>query len=206
MECHEPINSGDMIVLTTKNDPLCLTCADFDHLVFLPYGNTVLTKRSQKHSNLSAIVYKFSKARKRNERQGVLVESQALEMAEKECLADEDVRQRNRERDAVRREKLDQKYIKKFAEKIAELYPNCPEGIANLIAEHACLKHSGRVGRSASAKDFNKNAILLAVQAHIRHSDTDYDRLLSEGYERYDARQIVREQINDVLGRWSQSK
>jgi len=168
------------LLLQQKNDPLCLTCADFDHLVFLPSGNTALTKRSQKYSNLSAIVYKFSKARKRNERQGVLVESHALEKAEKQCFADEDVRQRNRERDAVRREKLDQQYLQKFAEKITELYPHCPERIASLIAEHACLKHSGRVGRSASAKDFNKNAILLAVQAHIRHSDTDYDRLLSE--------------------------
>ena len=43
----------------------------------------------------------------------------------------------------------------------------------------------------------------LAVQAHIRHSKTNYDELLFKGYDRYDARQIVREQIDEILSKWS---
>jgi hypothetical protein len=66
-----------------------------------------LTRRAKKHSTLSAVVFKSSRARKRYERQGLLVEEQALEKAEEECLADIDVRERRREREAIRREELD---------------------------------------------------------------------------------------------------
>ena len=66
--------------------PLCLSCADLDHLVYLHRGDTALTRRARKHSALSAVVVRFSRARKRYERQGVLVEETALERAEQECL------------------------------------------------------------------------------------------------------------------------
>ncbi|MBU0729431.1 MAG: DUF2293 domain-containing protein [Proteobacteria bacterium] len=206
VECEEPLTSGDMIGLTSRNESICLTCADLDHLVFLPSGNAVLTRRSQKHSKLSAIVWKFSKARKRSERQGVLVEAAALKKTEIECLDDEEVRKINRDRNAIRREKLDREYINKFSEKIKELFPRCPKKTAAEIAEHACLKYSGRVGRSASAKSFDENAVHLAVQAHIRHSKTNYDNLLNSGCDRCDARQIVREKINDAMSKWSRKK
>jgi hypothetical protein len=45
--------------------PLCMTCADLEHLVFLPRGDTALTRRARKHSSLSAVVVRFSRARKR---------------------------------------------------------------------------------------------------------------------------------------------
>jgi len=47
-----------------------------------------LTRRARKHSLLSAVVLKWSRARKHYERQGLLVEETALELAEDECLAD----------------------------------------------------------------------------------------------------------------------
>ncbi len=79
---------------------LCLACADLDHLLFLPAGDTAVTRRARKHSTLAAVVLKWSQARKRYERQGLLVEAQALERAEKECLADEEGRARQRQRQA----------------------------------------------------------------------------------------------------------
>jgi hypothetical protein len=36
--------------------PLCLTCADLDHLVFLGAGDAALTRRAKKASTLSAVV------------------------------------------------------------------------------------------------------------------------------------------------------
>ena len=71
---------------------MCLACADMEHLVFLPSGDAAVTRRAKKHSTLSAVVLKWNRARKRYERQGLLVESEALEQAEKECLADAEVR------------------------------------------------------------------------------------------------------------------
>ena len=76
------------------DQPLCLRCADLDHLVFLPRGNTALTRRASKHSTLRAVVVQFSRTRKRYERQSVLVEEAALERAEQECLADAEARGR----------------------------------------------------------------------------------------------------------------
>lgn len=68
--------------------PLCLTCAELDHLAYLPRGDANLTRRAKAASSLSAIVLRFSRARKRYERQGTLVEEAALEEAERQCLAD----------------------------------------------------------------------------------------------------------------------
>jgi hypothetical protein len=73
---------------------LCLACADLDHPVFLPAGDAALTRRATKASSLSAVVLRWSRARKRYERQGVLVEDPALTLAEEQCLSDEAARTR----------------------------------------------------------------------------------------------------------------
>ena len=106
-ECGESLGRGAWITLVEGKGALCLSCADLDHLLFLPSGNTALTRRARKHSVLSAVVLKWSRARRRYERQGLLVEAEALEQAETECLADSEVRTRRREREAARRIELD---------------------------------------------------------------------------------------------------
>jgi hypothetical protein len=201
-ECGEELGRRAWITLAGEQGCLCLSCADLDHLVFLRAGSAALTRRSRKHSALVAVVLQWSRARRRYERQGLLVETEALEKAEAECLADSEARARRRERAAERREVLDQEYIERFAERIRELYPNCPAGIETTIAEHACLKYSGRVGRSSAAKALDENAIQLAIVAHIRHRRTPYDRLLMAGYDRYDARVEVEATIRTVMADW----
>jgi hypothetical protein len=63
--------------------PVCRTCAGLDHLVFLAAGDASFSRRARQASGLSAVVVRFSRARKRYERQGVLVERAALEAAER---------------------------------------------------------------------------------------------------------------------------
>lgn len=87
--------SGDLMFLEDAG-PLCLDCADLGHLVFLPSGDAAFTRRAKRASRLSAVVVRWSRARKRYERQGILVEAEALERAENECLADAEVRARRR--------------------------------------------------------------------------------------------------------------
>lgn len=200
-ECGEELGSNAWIVLR-ENGAACLTCADLDHLVFLPSGDTALTRRSQKYSRLSAVVLKWSRARKRYERQGLLVEDHAIERAESECKADASQRMKRRAQAAIRRAELDEEYIRRLAARVREVYPYCPSERETLIAEHACRKYSGRVGRSASAKELDEHAVRLAVTAHIRHTETDYDDLLSRMYERSDVRAIVRHAVNEVLHTW----
>ncbi len=106
-ECGDNLGRGAWITLVEEKRALCLSCADLDHLLFLPAGDAALTRRSRKYSTLSAVVLKWSRVRKRYERQGLLVESDALDRAEQECLADSDARARRREREAIRRTELD---------------------------------------------------------------------------------------------------
>jgi hypothetical protein len=54
---------------------------------------------------------------------------------------------------------------------------------ATAIAEQACLKHSGRIGRTAAAKEFAVEAVDMAVRAHIRHEHSAYDALLGTGWD-----------------------
>ena len=204
--CKESLGKNAWIILNSqennKNIVLCLDCADLAHLEFLPSGDAAMTRRSKKYSNLTAVVLKWSKTRKRYERQGLLVEAEALEKAEEECLEDKEVRERRKVRDATRRSELDQKYINKFSKRIRELYPECQEGTEYIIANHACQKYSDRIGRSESAKNLEEEAITLAVRAHVRHKYTNYDKMLMSGIERIEARQAVISDIEDVLAAW----
>lgn len=201
-ECDQDLGRKAWITLEREKGALCLACADLEELVFLPTGDAALTRRSKKYSNLSAVVLKFSKARGRYERQGLLVEESALQRAEAECLEDSEVRERRNERARERRTELDEEYVKEFAGHIRSLFPNSPSGREHEIAEHACLKYSGRVGRSAGAKEFDDHLITLAVMAHVRHRETNYDVLLGSGWARHEARAEVRSQVEDIIKRW----
>ena len=182
--------------------PVCLTCADMDHLVFLPAGNAALSRRAKAGSGLAAVVVRWSRSRKRYERQGILVEEAALARAEEQCLADADARQRRRERDAERRAGQDLEFQARLAKEITRLYPGCPPRRAQAIATHAATRGSGRVGRSAAARALDPEAIRLAVVASVRHNDTGYDELLMSGMPRDMARERIRPAIDRILNTW----
>lgn len=193
--------TGDLLIMDEPG-PLCLTCAEMDHLVYLPAGDAALTRRAKAASRLSAVVVRFSRARKRYERQGVLVEEEALAHAERQCLADEEARARRAERAAERRARDDVELRTRFAAEISRLFPGCPPRRADAIARHAAARGSGRIGRSAVGRALETDAVELAVVASIRHQDTAYDELLMTGVARADARDRVRADVDDVLARW----
>ena len=66
-----------------RRSRLCMY-AVLDHLVYLGRGDAALTRRARKYSSLAAVVVRFSRARKQYERQGILVEPEALHRAEGE--------------------------------------------------------------------------------------------------------------------------
>lgn len=171
--------------------------------MWLPRGDPALTGRARKHSQLSAVVVQWSRTRKRYERQGLLVEEDALERAEEECLSDADRREARRERAARDRERREQEYVDDFGRAIRQRYPGCPEGAELEIARHACQKYSGRVGRTSMAKMLAPEAIDLAVRAHVRHRHTPYDRYLMAGWDRDDARAAVQSDVALVQDKWA---
>lgn len=82
-KCQKEILRGNFL-MTDNNKPYCMNCSPYKDLVFLPSGNALLTRRAKKYSETSAVVVKFSSARKRYERQGLLVTEGALDKAESE--------------------------------------------------------------------------------------------------------------------------
>ena len=199
--CGECGGSGDLLFME-GDGPLCLECADLDHLVYLAAGDAALTRRAKKASALSAVVVRFSRSRGRYERQGVLVEEDALARAEVACLADDVARERRRQREAEHRRGEDDEFQIAFGSEITRLFPGCPEARAKAIAVHAGTRSSGRVGRSSAGRALDPDAVTLAVVASVRHEDTGYDQLLMSGMPRADARNQVRSEIQRVLDAW----
>ena len=64
-ECGEDLGRKAWITLARERGALCLSCADLDHLVYLPSGDAALTRRARKYSTLSPVVLRWSRARKR---------------------------------------------------------------------------------------------------------------------------------------------
>ncbi|MDF3301978.1 DUF2293 domain-containing protein [Streptomyces tropicalis] len=194
------------LLVLEEGVPRCLDCADLGHLVFLPRGDTALTRRSREESVLSAVVVRFNRRRGRYERQGVLVEEAALARAEARCLADAEARRRRRARDARRRDAEDVRFAEAFTGEIRRLFPGCPEERARDIAGHASLRGSGRVGRSAAGRALSEGAVISAVVASVRHLDTAYDRLLMDGVVRYEARRRIAPGVEGVLRTWRETR
>jgi hypothetical protein len=200
-ECGAEIAQGSMLLMEA-DQPLCLHCARLDDLEFLPAGDTALTRRSAKYSERIAVVVRFNRARKRYERQGILVEETALEKAEQECVQDANERAAARARAAVQRCQQDRQLVARMTKLIADLFPGCPPTEVAAIAEHTAVRGSGRVGRSEAGRNLDEKALTLAVGAAIRHNHTPYDELLACGVDRDNARQQIAGKVEDVLEKW----
>jgi hypothetical protein len=81
--CHRCGGSGGLLVMENPG-PACLRCVGLDDLEFLPAGDALRTRRIKAKSARSAVVVRFSRSRRRYERQGLLVEPQALTDAERD--------------------------------------------------------------------------------------------------------------------------
>jgi len=49
-ECGDALGSHAWITLSRDKGALCLTCADLDHLAYLPSGDAALTRRAKSKS------------------------------------------------------------------------------------------------------------------------------------------------------------
>lgn len=75
--CHRCGGRGDLLMMENPG-PACLRCVGLDDLEFLPAGDALVTRRAKSKSSRHAVVVRFSRTRGRYERQGLLVEPQAL--------------------------------------------------------------------------------------------------------------------------------
>ena len=56
---------------------------------------------------------------------------------------------------------LHAEYLATFAQRVGDLFPGCPIEERRAIAEHACQKYSGRIGRSATRGGRDSPALRL---------------------------------------------
>jgi len=78
--CHRCGGRGDFLIMEEPG-PACLACVGMSDLEFLPAGDAQLTRQAKAKSDAHAVVVRFSRTRKRYERQGLLVMPEALRAA-----------------------------------------------------------------------------------------------------------------------------
>jgi len=82
-----------------------------------------------------------------------------------------------------------------IAKALTVLLPMAPYSDTEVIRAEAMKPHLKTLPPSV--------AVWLATVAHVRHTHTEYDRLIDEeGYDRESARFFVIDEINAVLTRW----
>jgi hypothetical protein len=86
-KCHRCGHTGDILMME-KEGPACMTCVGLGDLEFLSAGNAKLTRLAKAKSKRHAVVVRFSKTRSRHERQGLLVETQALDEAQRQLAVE----------------------------------------------------------------------------------------------------------------------
>lgn len=192
--CGAETPRGTLVVLKREAGLRCLACAGLADLEYVPAGDVALTRRALTLSSRVAIVVKFSRARKRHERQGVLVEPEALAAARASCEEDAARRQAARGPRQARAERKEQAYFTRLLARIVELFPGCPGEEPEAIARRACEKHSGRVGRSRAAKLLDEAAEGLEA---FREEVIIAGVMVAD-----EARPLVAGAIEDHLARW----
>lgn len=200
-ECGVEIGEGAFLFMEAEQ-PLCLVCAGFGDLEFHVAGDLALTRRATKHSARNAVVVRFSRTRRRYERQGVFVETSALDRAERECAEDADERAAGCAREAVRRREEDRKLVARMAKQIGVLFSCCPPHELATIAEHTAARGGGRVGRTEAGGNLEEGALTAAVVAAVRHKHTEYDKLPVRGMDRTAARERVAGKIDEIMAAW----
>jgi len=78
---------------------------------------------------------------------------------------------------------------------LRRLAPKIPPHEFGAVIDHAL----DSAGLHVAAPD---NAAWLSLVAYVRHTFTDYDELLEQGYDRDSARHFVAEEMTGVLRGW----
>lgn len=97
-------------------------------------------------------------------------------------------------------QKRDSADIAKASAELLGQFCKIPAAEKEVVLKHGFKKHSGRVGRTSSISLAKK--VTLAVIAHIRHKQTEYDVLLRAGETREKARKLTWKEIEGVMKQW----
>lgn len=196
--CGDELGSGCMIMVR-DGKAICAECGEFDHLRYLPSGNRAVTLRATKYSRAVLVVVRWSRSRKRYERQGILAEKEAIEQAQEECLTEKDLSRVREMSEAMARGYISQQYLDAFSAMLGERWPGCPAEDATFISEQATR---WRWARSEQVPEPTPELVDTAVLDRIRHRHTEYDRLIFGGMEREKARAQMAAEVEKIVQAW----
>jgi len=147
-----------------RRGPTLLTCADLDHLAFLPAGDAALTRRATKASGLSAVVVALEpqpQAVRTARRPG---RRPRAHRGRKHCLSDADARARQpRTRPGPARQRRGRGVPGQAWRRRSPGCSRMPGRKCHCDRQAHRLRGSGLVGRSAAGRALDENAITLAV-------------------------------------------
>jgi len=86
--CDAKLNVDEIVRLNKKDDEkeaFCLRCSALSEMELLRSGNALVTRLAKKYSTTHFVVMKWSEVWKTYERQGLLVEREALRKAREEA-------------------------------------------------------------------------------------------------------------------------
>ena len=188
--CDECGRRGVLLLRGRKGATTCQDCAGLGHLVFVATGDAALTRLVRKASPRCAVVVRWNSLRYRFDRQGLLADNHAVEVAALQRLSE--VTEGHQERAPV-----DEEFRGVIAAAIRAQFPGCPTPRADGIAYHQALQL-----RRHSSEEPGADAVTLAVTASVMHVDTDYDEQLRAGVGVEEARAGVAARIDAVLDGW----
>ncbi|KAK2751101.1 hypothetical protein FQN57_000176 [Myotisia sp. PD_48] len=165
-----------------------------DDYGFVPKGDVFITRNCRsKTLDLGKPVYTVYSTSTYLQT-GIYVPSHVYTAVKQAACATSDARQQ-----AVAQK--DARDLRKARLLLEKEFPCMPEPDINAVLNHAFLKGSGRVGRSGTVGS-DENKVRLAVEAHIRHVHTDYDRLIKLGLSREEAREDIWEDVKKIKKSW----
>ncbi|KAI1809262.1 hypothetical protein GGS20DRAFT_590831 [Poronia punctata] len=159
---------------------------------FVPKGNPYVTRHCRQRTQAARQVV-YVVVDKRRKPIGIRV-PQSIYVA---VIESEKETHSEREQAVTQR---DEALKKRFSEEILARFPCMPSEEVPKIINRAMKKHAGRVGRTGTMELSEK--AFLAVQAHVRHTKTDYDKLLKDGTQYEAARSLILPKVREVLVQW----
>ncbi|GAD94265.1 conserved hypothetical protein [Paecilomyces variotii No. 5] len=189
------------VKIPISTDPLEKTCIEQDPLpagyMFVHRGDVYITRHCRSRTKDSKRIVYLVYDNKGKRTLGIRVPKAIYHSVRSDATATASSRA-----DAVK--VRDERDLTRSRKLLLNQFPKIPPSSLEKVLEHAFLKGSGRVGRSTKRSDERKAE--LAVEAHIRHLHTPYEKLLDEGMDREQARKKVWDAVQEVKAAWGGEK
>jgi len=206
----EVVKKGDRYYINAKYKPSHLYFSKLpDGWSFLEKGDAALTRAVKKEKKFWKM-YIYNSFYRRREYAGIIAPTKIIEQKKKKLGGAEGINERA-ESKVKGQQKREEELTKILKKTIKSIFPNIPEqDLRSIISQ---TRGRGRVGKRKGLY-FNREEVLedtalLSVQAHIRHTYTNYEKMFDEFSSKEDKKEYrrqVRPEVEKKLEEWREEK